>query len=73
MGKYEGQIDQFILKKSYKGPKGILDHVEKERGYFDKDTSNGSLWGGSAMKPLQRYHFYYQVLSTDYENYAIVY
>jgi len=42
-------------------------------GYLDKDTSNGSLWTGVTLRPMKYFKDNFQILSTDYENYAIVY
>ena len=52
---------------------GIVDNVTKGRGYFDKGTSTGSLWTGATLKPLKKFEGNFQVVSTDYYNYAIVY
>ena len=52
---------------------GIVDNIKKYRGYFDKGTSNGSLWIGATLKPLRKFEDNFQVVSTDYYNYAIVY
>ena len=42
-------------------------------GYLDKDTSNGSVWVGVTLQPMQKFKDNFQIVSTDYENYAIVY
>lgn len=52
---------------------GIVDNLKKYRGYFDKGTSNASLWVGASLKPLKKFEDNFQVVSTDYYNYAIVY
>merc|ERR1719246_242488 len=43
------------------------------RGYFDKGTSKGSLWQGATLKPLKKFEDNFQVVSTDYDSYAILY
>ena len=48
-------MDHFMVRTSYKGMAGIVDHIKKYRGYFDKDTSNGSLWIGATLKPLRKF------------------
>ena len=52
---------------------GIVDNLRKFRGYFDKETSNGSLWLGATLKPLKKFEDNFQVVSTDYDQYAILY
>lgn len=51
----------------------IADNTKHYRGYFDKGTSTGSMWVGSVLKPLKKYQGNFQVVSTDYDTYAIVY
>ena len=53
--KYSATMDHFMVRTSYKGMAGIVDHIKKYRGYFDKDTSNGSLWIGATLKPLRKF------------------
>jgi len=61
------------MSTSYKGMAGIVDNIKKYRGYFDKGTSSGSLWVGASLRPLKRFEDNFQVVSTDYYNYAITY
>lgn len=71
--KFSSSMDHFSFRSSYKGMAGIVDNIAKYRGYFDKGTSNGSMWVGATLKPLKRFEDNFQVVSTDYFNYAIVY
>lgn len=48
-------MDHFEARTSYKGMAGIVDNITKYRGYFDKGTSNGSLWVGATLKPMKRF------------------
>lgn len=66
-------MDHFQIRTSYKGMAGIVDNLSKFRGYFDKDSSNGSLWKGATLKPLKKFENNFQVVSTDYDQYAILY
>lgn len=66
-------MDPFLIKTSYKGLAGIADNLRQFRGYFDKGKSNGSMWVGATLKPLKKFENNFQVVSTDYDNYAILY
>ena len=68
-----GDQENFRLTRSYKGMAGIVDNVSKYMGYLDKGTSNGSIYTGVTLRPLKQFKDNFQILSTDYENYAIVY
>ena len=65
--------ERFTLKTSYLGLAKLVDNERKYRGLFNKDSPQGSLWIGVTQNPMKKYLNNYQVLSTDYENYAIVY
>jgi len=52
---------------------GIVDNIKKFKGHFDKNKSNGSLWVGATLKPLKKFENNFQVVSTDYDQYAILY
>lgn len=52
---------------------GLVDNVAKFMGYLDKTTSNGSLYTGVTLRPMKFFKDNFQILSIDYENYAIVY
>lgn len=52
---------------------GVVDNIKKFKGYFDKGSSNGSLWVGATLKPLKKFEDNFQVVSTDYDQYAILY
>lgn len=65
--------DPFTIESSYKGNALVTDNLQSFKGYFDKGTSNGSLWIGATMKPLKKFEDNFQVVSTDYDNYAILY
>lgn len=65
--------EHFNLVSSYKGMSGIVDNIQKYKGYFDKGTSNGSLWIGASLKPLKKFEDNFQVVATDYDQYAIIY
>lgn len=62
-----------MLTTSYKGHAGIVDNLKKYKGYFERGTSSGSLWIGATLKPLKKFEGNFQVVSTDYVNYAITY
>ena len=61
------------MKTSYKGRANIVDNIRNYRGYFEENTSSGSLWIGSTLRPLSKFEDNFQVVSTDYHNYAILY
>lgn len=65
--------DNFTLNKSYKGMAGIVDNLQRFNGYLDKGTSNGAIWVGVTIQPMKKFKDNFQILSTDYENYAILY
>lgn len=65
--------DNFRLIKSYKGLAGIVDNISRFMGYLDKGTNNGALYNGVTLTPMKLFKDNFQILSTDYENYAIVY
>jgi len=65
--KFGQTMDHFELFTSYKGKAGIVNNLKKYKGYFDKETSNGSLWIGPTLKPLKRFVNNFQVVSTDYD------
>ena len=73
LSKQNGGANRFLLKTSYKGLAGIVDNERKYKGLFMPGTSAGSLWTGATNKPLKRFNDNFKVLSTDYENYAILY
>ena len=73
MASMNNEQENFRLTRSYKGLAGIVDNVSQYMGYLDKDTSNGSLWTGVTLRPMKYFKDNFQILSTDYENYAIVY
>ena len=50
-----------------------MDNLQHFMGYLDKGTSNGSLWVGVTLQPMKKFKDNFQILSTDYENYAILY
>lgn len=51
----------------------IADNLERFTGYFDRGTSNGSLYRGTMLKPMKKFKDNFQVVSTDYDTYAIIY
>ena len=53
--KYDKTKDLFDLVSSYKGLAGIADITWRYKGYFDKGTSNGSLWTGGTLLPLKKF------------------
>ena len=65
--------ENFRLHRSYKGNAGITDNVSKYMGYFDIGTSNGAIYSGVTLTPMNMFKDNFQILSTDYEKYAIVY
>jgi hypothetical protein len=71
--KYGKTMDHLVAQTSYKGMEGVVDNLKKYRIYFDKGTSNGSLWVGATMMPLKKFKDNFQVVSTDYDQYAILY
>jgi len=72
--KYSKKMDHFDIETSYKGLAGITDNLQNYRGFFDKGTSNGALWvGQGSLKPLKKFENNFQVVSTDYDQYAILY
>lgn len=71
--KYSETMDPFVMRTSYKGMAGIVDNLRKYKGYFDKGSSNGSLWVGATLRPLRKFQNNFQVVSTDYDSYAILY
>ncbi len=52
---------------------GITDLLESYRGFFEKGTNHGSLWLGNLLNPLPKFLDNFNVVSTDYEKYAILY
>ena len=52
---------------------GMVDNEKKFSGSFDKGNSIGQTWIGSTVQPLPKYYRNFAVVSTDYENYAILY
>jgi hypothetical protein len=58
---------------SYKGLAGMVDNERRYSGSFDKGISLGQTWVGSTIQPLPKYYKNFAVVSTDYENYAILY
>lgn len=71
--KMSGTMDHFQMKTNYMGRQGIVHNLRKYRGYFNKGTSTGSLWKGATLKPMDRFEGNFQVVATDYYNYAIIY
>lgn len=55
MAKMSAEKEHFSAYRSYKGHAGIVDNFKKFRGYFDKGTSNGSLWVGATLRPLRKF------------------
>lgn len=51
----------------------MVDNEKKYSGSFDKEQSIGQTWVGSTVQPLPKYYKNFAVVSTDYENYAILY
>jgi hypothetical protein len=51
---------------------GIVDNLQKMKGYLNKDSNQGSLWVGATLKPLKKFENNFMVLSTDYNTFAIV-
>lgn len=43
------------------------------RGYFDESISNGSVWSGKSIFTKRRFKDNFQVVSTDFDTYAILY
>ena len=58
---------------SYKGRAGIADNTRKYKGFFNKGKSGGSVWVGATLNPLKKFLMNFQVVSTDYDTYAILY
>lgn len=73
MKRKSANAERFILKSSYLGAAGIIDNERKYRGLFYYGQSKGSLWVGVTQHPLKKMFDNFMVLSTDYENYAIIY
>ena len=71
--KKSSSVQKFTMSMSYKGLLGIVDNERKYRGLFEGSSSRGSLWVGVTAKPLKKYMDNFKVVSTDYENYAILY
>jgi hypothetical protein len=65
--------ENFRLTRSFKGLAGIVDNITKYMGYLDRGTSNGSIYTGVTLRPMKFFKDNFQILATDYENYAIVY
>ena len=51
----------------------ITDHNRIYKGLFHKGKSEGHFWQGISLKPIKWFHDNFHILSTDYENYAIIY
>ena len=51
----------------------ITDHNRIYKGLFHKGKSEGHFWQGTSLKPIKWFHDNFHILSTDYENYAIIY
>jgi len=66
-------VEHWTTWTSYKGHAGVVDNLKKYNGYFLRGTSSGSIWVGATLRPLKRFENNFQVVSTDYYNYAIVY
>jgi hypothetical protein len=71
--KYNQNVDRFEWRSSYKGRAGFVDNERDMKGLFLKGTSRGSSWVGSTPNPSRKQAGNFLVLSTDYENYAILY
>ena len=73
LDKISVNAEPFVIQSSYKGDALVTDNHQEFKGYFDKGSSNGSLWIGATLKPLKKFVDNFQVVSTDYDNYAILY
>lgn len=73
MKKLFAGAERFKLKTSYLGLVGIVNNERQFNGLFSYGKSTGALWTGVTHYPLRAHLNNFQVLSTDYENYAIVY
>lgn len=58
---------------SYLGMAKIVDNERKLRGLMEKSLGVGSVWLGATIKPLKKFKNNFVIVSTDYENYMIIY
>jgi len=65
--------ERFLLKTSYKGPAGLVDNERRYKGYFSEGSCGGSTWVGITRFPMKKFIDNFRIVSTDYENYAIIY
>lgn len=51
----------------------IVDNSSQKRLLFNKGVSTGSIYNGVTAYPMRKFRNNFAVVSTDYENYAILY